>query len=75
MNGDDSTGVSVQELSVGKFDQGRILGSKAVDVPPHSTFSTLEPILANEGANLLLSVLSNLPESQVSSAIMFFEFY
>ena len=65
MNGDESTGVSVQELSVGKFDHGRILGSKPVDIPPGSTFSTLEPILADEGASLLVSVLSNLPNSQV----------
>lgn len=30
INGDRETGVSVQELSKGKFDRGRLLGQRAV---------------------------------------------
>lgn len=69
INGDKSTGVSVQELSVGKFDRGGILGSATVDIPPHSTFTTLEPILANKGASLLLSLLSDMPIKEASTCV------
>lgn len=37
INGDTITGVSIQELSRGTFDQGRLLGSK--EVVSHLVFS------------------------------------
>ncbi|ORY92820.1 formyl transferase [Leucosporidium creatinivorum] len=66
-NGEERTGVSVQELSRGKFDQGRLLGQKEVDIPPHSTFGSLEPLLAKEGGALLVEVLRNFEEVQAKA--------
>ncbi|KAM0751259.1 Formyltransferase [Meredithblackwellia eburnea MCA 4105] len=67
MNGSVQTGVTVQELGKGKFDQGRILGQQTVDVPPLSTFTSLEPILARHGGDLLVDVLRNLPGRQAEA--------
>ncbi|SGY44779.1 BQ5605_C001g00200 [Microbotryum silenes-dioicae] len=67
VHGEQSTGVSVQELSRGKFDQGRLLGQKHVSMPPLADFKTLEPILAREGANLLVEVLRNLEKAQANA--------
>lgn len=68
INGDTSTGVSIQELSVGKFDRGRLLASQVVDIPPASTFHSLQPILATVGAELLVKTLTSFPEAQVSDS-------
>ncbi|GAA5821477.1 hypothetical protein JCM3770_000919 [Rhodotorula araucariae] len=57
-------GVTVQELSRGRFDRGRILAQRAVDVPPHADFPTLEPLLARAGGDLLVSVLGTLDAHQ-----------
>ncbi|GAA5840732.1 hypothetical protein JCM11251_001686 [Rhodosporidiobolus azoricus] len=56
-DGGAGMGVSVQELSRGKFDQGRILGQTPVAVPSDSSFHELEPILARAGGDLLVSIL------------------
>ncbi|KAK4053243.1 Methionyl-tRNA formyltransferase [Microbotryomycetes sp. JL221] len=53
------TGVTVQELSKGKFDHGKILAQTKLQVPDFATFETLEPILAQMGSNLLIDVLRN----------------
>ncbi|GAA5857721.1 hypothetical protein JCM9279_000751 [Rhodotorula babjevae] len=58
-------GVTVQELSRGKFDRGRVLAQQAVDVPPHADFLALEPLLARAGGELLVSVLRTLEAYQV----------
>ncbi|GAA5887350.1 hypothetical protein JCM5296_007107 [Sporobolomyces johnsonii] len=60
-------GVTVQELSRGKFDRGRILGQTRVSVPPHADFPTLEPILAKAGGDLLVSILRDLPSRQAAA--------
>ncbi|GAA5986772.1 hypothetical protein JCM11641_004785 [Rhodosporidiobolus odoratus] len=60
-------GVSVQELSRGKFDQGRILGQKQVSVQPNRDFRQLEPLLAREGGDLLVSVLRDLAAHQANA--------
>ncbi|GAA5857868.1 hypothetical protein JCM8547_006012 [Rhodosporidiobolus lusitaniae] len=65
--GGSGMGVTVQELSRGKFDQGRILGQTGVDVPSGSDFATLEPILARAGGDLLVSILQNLADEQASA--------
>ncbi|GAA6015408.1 hypothetical protein JCM10207_008976 [Rhodosporidiobolus poonsookiae] len=62
-------GVTVQELSRGRFDQGRILGQQVVDVPPDADFLTLEPILARAGGNLLASLLLDLSSAQASATL------
>ncbi|BGP48191.1 Methionyl-tRNA formyltransferase [Rhodotorula kratochvilovae] len=61
---DEPMGVTVQELSRGRFDRGRILAQQAVDAPPHASFPTLEPILARAGGALLVSVLRTLEAHQ-----------
>ncbi|GAA5917612.1 hypothetical protein JCM8208_005526 [Rhodotorula glutinis] len=57
-------GVTVQELSRGKFDRGRILAQQPVDVPHYADFLALEPILARAGGELLVSVLRTLEARQ-----------
>ncbi|GAA5829712.1 hypothetical protein JCM3766R1_001275 [Sporobolomyces carnicolor] len=73
-------GVSVQELSHGKFDRGRILAQEKIAraaglfrllclamVPPRSDFSTLEPFLARAGSELVVKVLRDLPRYQANA--------
>ncbi|BGP16189.1 hypothetical protein JCM10213_001405 [Rhodosporidiobolus nylandii] len=71
MNGaadeEDAMGVTVQELSRRKFDQGRILGQNTVSVPPDADFRTLEPLLARAGGDLLVSVLRDLDAKQAAA--------
>uniref|UniRef100_A0A2K5DW67 Mitochondrial methionyl-tRNA formyltransferase n=1 Tax=Aotus nancymaae TaxID=37293 RepID=A0A2K5DW67_AOTNA len=45
------------------FDVGPILKQETVPVPPKSTAKELEAVLSRLGANMLISVLKNLPES------------
>lgn len=86
INRDRETGVSIQELSVGKFDRGRLLGQQAVvstvplnkdadhliyllqPIPAGADFRSLELVLAEEGAKLLVSTLHNLKAAQASKA-------
>ncbi|CAI9158596.1 unnamed protein product [Rangifer tarandus platyrhynchus] len=46
-----------------RFDVGPILKQETVPVPPKSTSKELEAVLSRLGANMLISVLKNLPES------------
>nr|KAF6486023.1 mitochondrial methionyl-tRNA formyltransferase [Rousettus aegyptiacus] len=46
-----------------RFDVGPILKQETVPVPPKSTAKELEAMLSRLGANMLISVLKNLPES------------
>ncbi|KAK4048013.1 Methionyl-tRNA formyltransferase [Microbotryomycetes sp. JL201] len=68
-NGDRETGVTVQELSRGKFDHGRILGQSRVAVPDGSTFTLLEPVLAQEGGRLLVDVLRNFDKAKANARL------
>ncbi|GAA5907844.1 methionyl-tRNA formyltransferase [Sporobolomyces salmoneus] len=60
-------GVTVQELSRGKFDRGRILGQERVHVPEGADFLTLEPILARNGGQLLVKILRDLSSYQTNA--------
>ncbi|GAA6063671.1 hypothetical protein JCM10212_000407 [Sporobolomyces blumeae] len=60
-------GVTVQALSRDKFDRGRILAQRKVVVPRDPGFSTLEPILARHGSNLVVEVLRNLQTYQLNA--------
>ncbi|POY69958.1 hypothetical protein BMF94_7041 [Rhodotorula taiwanensis] len=52
------SGVTVQELSAGRFDRGRLLGSEGVpDLPPDADYHDLERRLSTVGGRLLVSVL------------------
>ncbi|CAG7854009.1 SubName: Full=Uncharacterized protein {ECO:0000313/EMBL:CCA73266.1} [Serendipita indica DSM 11827] len=61
-DGLEETGVSVIEVEqVGLgYDVGDIWAQKSVAIPPNSTHSTMWPILAEEGSELLISVLRNM---------------
>ncbi|POY75734.1 hypothetical protein BMF94_1144 [Rhodotorula taiwanensis] len=51
-------GVTVQELSAGRFDRGRVLGAEGVpDLPPDADYHELERRLSTVGGRLLVSVL------------------
>ncbi|KAI1235239.1 hypothetical protein IHE44_0002879 [Lamprotornis superbus] len=57
------TGVTIMEIRPKRFDVGPIIKQEEVAVPPRCTAQDLERMLAKMGANMLLAVLKNLPES------------
>ncbi|XP_032273549.1 methionyl-tRNA formyltransferase, mitochondrial [Phoca vitulina] len=63
LHGDTVTGVTIMQIRPKRFDVGPILKQEAVPVPPKSTAKELEEVLSRLGANMLISVLKNLPES------------
>ncbi|NWI15818.1 FMT protein, partial [Crypturellus soui] len=63
LHGDKVTGVTIMEIRPKRFDVGPIIKQEEITVPPHCTAKELEMILSQMGANMLLSVLRNLPES------------
>ncbi|KWU41767.1 Formyltransferase [Rhodotorula sp. JG-1b] len=62
--GDWEGGVTVQELSRGRFDRGRILAQEQTRLAPDADFPTLERTLAQQGGRLLVSTLRHLAERQ-----------
>lgn len=67
LQGDEYTGVTIQELSPDKFDAGRILAQATVQVPHDATSISLTETLKDCGANLLVETLRNLPERRLNS--------
>ncbi|NXP83287.1 FMT protein, partial [Ramphastos sulfuratus] len=63
LHGDKVTGVTIMEIRPKRFDVGPIIKQEEFAVPPCCTAKELEVMLAKMGANLLISVLKNLPES------------
>ncbi|NXJ30668.1 FMT protein, partial [Dicrurus megarhynchus] len=63
LHGDKVTGVTIMEIRPKKFDVGPIIKQEEVAVPPRCTAQELEGMLAKMGADMLLAVLKNLPES------------
>ncbi|XP_040426073.1 methionyl-tRNA formyltransferase, mitochondrial [Cygnus olor] len=63
LHGDKVTGVTIMEIRPKRFDVGPIIKQEEFAVPPRCTTKELEEILSKMGANMLLSVLKNLPES------------
>ncbi|XP_029420852.1 LOW QUALITY PROTEIN: methionyl-tRNA formyltransferase, mitochondrial [Nannospalax galili] len=63
LHGDTVTGVTIMQVRPKRFDIGPILKQETVPVPPKSTSKELEVVLSKLGANMLISVLKNLPES------------
>ncbi|KAK7832784.1 hypothetical protein U0070_026980, partial [Myodes glareolus] len=63
LHGDTVTGVTVMQVRPKRFDIGPILKQETIPVPPKSTSKELEAVLSKLGANMLISVLKNLPES------------
>ena len=63
LHGDTVTGVTIMQIRPKRFDIGPILQQETIPVPPKSTSKELEAVLSKLGANMLISVLKNLPES------------
>ncbi|XP_059951221.1 methionyl-tRNA formyltransferase, mitochondrial isoform X2 [Mesoplodon densirostris] len=63
LHGDTVAGVTIMQIRPKRFDVGPILKQETVPVPPKSTTKDLEAVLSRLGANMLISVLKNLPES------------
>uniref|UniRef100_A0A8C0IAG1 Methionyl-tRNA formyltransferase, mitochondrial n=1 Tax=Bubo bubo TaxID=30461 RepID=A0A8C0IAG1_BUBBB len=63
LHGDKVTGVTIMEIRPKRFDVGPIIKQEEFAVPPHCTAKELEVMLSKMGANMLISVLKNLPES------------
>ncbi|NXG74664.1 FMT protein, partial [Baryphthengus martii] len=63
LHGDKVTGVTIMEIRPKRFDVGPIIKQEEFAVPPCCTAKELEVMLAKLGADMLLSVLKNLPES------------
>ncbi|MBZ3870916.1 Methionyl-tRNA formyltransferase, mitochondrial [Sciurus carolinensis] len=63
LHGDSVTGVTIMQIRPKRFDVGPILKQETISVPPKSTAKELEGVLSRLGANMLISVLKNLPES------------
>ncbi|XP_044518358.1 methionyl-tRNA formyltransferase, mitochondrial [Gracilinanus agilis] len=63
LHGDTVTGVTIMQIKPKRFDVGPIIKQEAFPVPPQCTAKELEILLSRLGANMLISVLRNLPES------------
>ncbi|KAM6202462.1 methionyl-tRNA formyltransferase, mitochondrial [Rhynchocyon petersi] len=63
LHGDTVAGVTIMQIRPKRFDTGPILKQETVPVPPKSTAKELEAVLSRLGANMLISVLKNLPGS------------
>ncbi|XP_009902250.2 methionyl-tRNA formyltransferase, mitochondrial [Dryobates pubescens] len=63
LHGDEVAGVTIMEIRSKRFDVGPIIKQEEFPVPPCCTAKELEVLLAKMGANMLISVLKNLPES------------
>ncbi|CAG8502383.1 16809_t:CDS:2 [Cetraspora pellucida] len=67
LNGDQETGITIQELHHEIFDAGKILRQISVAIPSESTYLSLESILAAEGAELLVDTLQYLDYFQANA--------
>lgn len=62
IHGDRMAGVTIMQIRPKRFDVGPILMQQECPVPPRCTSGELGVILAEKGAEMLLSVLKSLPE-------------
>ncbi|XP_038669577.1 methionyl-tRNA formyltransferase, mitochondrial isoform X1 [Scyliorhinus canicula] len=62
IDGDQVTGVTIMQIRPTRFDVGPIVMQQECAVPPRCTADELGAILAETGAEMLLSTLKNLPE-------------
>ena len=61
MDGVPETGVTILEMTAGKFDSGRILAQATMPVTPSICYPRLSSLLADRGADLMLESLPSLP--------------
>ena len=64
LNGDSTTGLTVMEVSKGRFDHGRVLSQESIDIPRDMTSNELRLHMAEVGRKLLVDTLINLEELQ-----------
>ncbi|XP_073506962.1 methionyl-tRNA formyltransferase, mitochondrial [Phyllobates terribilis] len=62
LNGDEKTGVTIMQIRPKRFDVGPIVMQETFPVPPKCTSKELEAVLSKQGAEMLISVLKDLPE-------------
>ncbi|KAM3927229.1 methionyl-tRNA formyltransferase, mitochondrial isoform 2-T2 [Leptodactylus fuscus] len=62
LNGDKMTGVTIMQIRPKRFDVGPIVMQEPYPVPPKCTSKELEAVLSKKGAQMLISVLKDLPE-------------
>jgi len=67
LNKDKESGVSVIELSIDKFDVGKVLHQSVHEVNETDTFTTLRDRLSTIGAGKVMEVLRDLPEKRAAS--------
>lgn len=65
--GDAETGISIIELSIGRFDAGRLLRQVRCAVPPRATTASLTAHLAELGAGVLCDTLHDLEACQAAA--------
>ncbi|XP_044300935.1 methionyl-tRNA formyltransferase, mitochondrial [Varanus komodoensis] len=63
LHGDAVTGVTIMQIRPKRFDVGPIIKQETFAVPPHCSSKELESMLSKQGADMLIAVLQNLPES------------
>nr|XP_056721681.1 methionyl-tRNA formyltransferase, mitochondrial [Euleptes europaea] len=62
LHGDRVTGVTIMQIRPRRFDVGPIIKQETFPVPAFCTVKELESLLSKLGANMLITVLQNLPE-------------
>ncbi|KAJ6662933.1 hypothetical protein lerEdw1_011137 [Lerista edwardsae] len=62
LHGDTVTGVTIMQIRPKRFDVGPIVKQETFVVPACCSAKELESVLSKLGANMLISVLHNLPE-------------
>jgi methionyl-tRNA formyltransferase len=65
LNGDEKTGVSIQQM-VKKLDAGNVIAVKEVDIAPEDTTASLRPRLITLGADLLIETLPKYLNGEVT---------
>ncbi|KAI6656984.1 Methionyl-tRNA formyltransferase, mitochondrial-like [Oopsacas minuta] len=60
LDGETTTGLTIMEISKGKFDHGRVLSQETIKIPRNMTSNELRLHMAEIGRNLLMDTLANL---------------
>ena len=65
INGEGATGITVIQMTV-PMDAGPVLLNKEIEIGPHDTAATLENILADEAASILLRALVKIEKNDIT---------
>lgn len=64
LNGETTTGLTILEISKGKFDHGRVLSQEIIQIPRNMTSCELRLYMAEIGRKMLMDTLENLEEKK-----------